>query len=807
MRVWTNFSILIVFISSLIYSGKVKAQVDTVKANYSQDIITPIDVRFFKNEILADVFLKELNKRLKFKNKNEYVLDELLTKAALDHAEFISEIEDYKAEQSGKKEGVGGRVEFYGGSTKAGQLIAKISAKKGTDYLSYLELAEEVIFKWLGSTRTADVLEDPKYTFMGFGASFDRLAKRLYVCAVLGNYESYNEGTNRINELSVPYTDKKRPYGLKARNSKKCRKSDRFEGLVDLQKGLFVKDGYVYFKYDDLRKFKRLMNDPKDMISADIVQKEQFPCVGANIVNNSHVNKGVMLKPLKSKKIFKKNLIKGRRVKKVEVKVGRWPSSLTGDMDNYELNLVVIEDKYVCHNIQPSYVLDGGVEYKRKLEILADTAKSVENYNPSVTASVVDFRVPFERSKVDYKQEDVEPIIKQLNEPNFIINEVTVKAYSSVEGNAEKNAMLQKKRAESIINVLKSRQKEDLKTEVITEDNLVEFKRDIAGTKWENMMEMNLEEIQEHIRIKKLHTELEPILSKHRYADVEMNVIFDIEGEKEQPFVVSRFNKAVARGDNDRALSIQKYIIKKVLAKEYDEEAITGMEIPEKTSTAGLLMNKLWLSMKFNEDNLDEDYCERIGKFSALDPANPYITFNNVYCEITHSDIGDEMLIKERQRAIDELYNTTLSKEIVDKLNLEYQFKIIRKYDSLATPHPVMLASLEKVKEIVAVEETNWQSALKLAYIFINQYDYEFAVKLLEPFIDEEYVFEELLFTYISLCSKSKARMYSNKFSFAMHKAKELNQNRFCELFKDNKLPRQTFINTAVKKEYCETCK
>ena len=63
-----------------------------------------------------------------------------------------------------------------------------------------------------------------------------------------------------------------------------------------------------------------------------------------------------------------------------------------------------------------------------------------------------------------------------------------------------------------------------------------------------------------------LYEELEPILSKHRYAEIYMNVTYDIAGNKEQPFVLAMFNGAVKQKQLEKALSIQKYIFKKVVS-------------------------------------------------------------------------------------------------------------------------------------------------------------------------------------------------------------------------------------------------
>ena len=93
------------------------------------------------------------------------------------------------------------------------------------------------------------------------------------------------------------------------------------------------------------------------------------------------------------------------------------------------------------------------------------------NFVPVAESTVLSFRIPFKQGKYDYKKDDIEPFIKSLNQPDFIINELTISAYSSIEGSEKINKVLQQKRAESIVKVLKQRQKTDIKTYIFTNDS------------------------------------------------------------------------------------------------------------------------------------------------------------------------------------------------------------------------------------------------------------------------------------------------------------------------------------------------
>lgn len=805
------FTLYLIFLGFL-----VSAQIETVTTdstsvdNYTRNI----DAEDFHPEILSDILRAEINKyKLKLK-EDTLSLETILVNAADDQAKFMASIANATYDQGGKKKNTGKRIVFYGGSSNGEELVVKMPIKKGNEVFTYGKVVDDIMFKWLSDKKGMIVLNDPQYVFIGIGSALDEDGKKVYVSAVFGNYNSMPTGAANIKNLSKPFTTKK--YGLKKYDEKICRRCSKFRKIEDLQKGLSIRENKVYFKYDDFKALKKLLKDPTDGLVIDFVQKEQYSCEEDNIINNNLVNKGVMIKRYKPSKLEKKNLITDpkERKKSVEVLIGPVPSGLSSD---FEMNLLVVIGKKVCHIIPPSFNETAGLEYSNVIELLADTIVVGESdYVPTAENSSLEFIVPFDRNKSNYKPEDIEPLIKKLKEPDFIIKDLTISAFSSIEGTDETNKVLQKKRAESIVEAIKNRQKDKFISNISTGDNMDDFKNDIQGTEYSNMASMTVEEAQEYIRTNNLTKKLEPILQKHRYAKINMKITYDIKGKKEEAYVLSRFNKSVKENNLTRALSIQKFIFKKVLRKEYSSEAVTGQEIPETSEFAGLLLNKLWLSgllmnklwleKYINNEDISEEFCEKITNLHNMAPENFYITYNWYYCRILHEELTSEKQITDFQRDISNLYNTGLKKKTVDFLNMEFQFKVIQYLDTTDEPLPLLLASLDTIKSISKLTEANWQNSLKLAYIFINQKDYEFAAKLIEPYISDKNPFDELIFTYIAICSHLPYKFHSPKFTLAMNKAKELDKDRYCKLFKKDRLTIQSLENTAVKETYCKTC-
>lgn len=796
------FLIILIHLFSNLYS---QSDIIEFNTNYSQsDLDKYIYAENFEADLLQNLIFIQLNKQLVFNNKEPLMLSQLLKNAAEDQAEYMAYHEDARIEQGGKKSTTKDRLIFYEGSGFGYEYVQKFSTSKGKESYSYKQMAEEIVFKWFNTKKSMELINDSRFVIAGIGVRLDEVGKRAYVSIVLGNYKSYNKGANRRSEMELPFTTKR--YGLYPYEDRACKACDKFKNIERLNNGLFVRDGKIYFKHDNLKEFKRLIRKPKDGLAVDIIQKEQYSCIGDNIIDNNLNNKGILLKRVYTKKLYKKNLITGKKVKSIEVELGTLPKDLKGE---YELNLMIIQNKTVCRNIAKTYLIDAGIEYSTTVRLLADTVliDGVNEFKPVAEKSKLSFKIPFERNKYNYKPEDIDPFLKSLNEPDFLIDNLKISAFSSIEGGEAENKVLQEKRAQSIIDALKSKQNLKIKKEIFTSENIEDFKKDIVGTEYKNMSEMSLDEAKEYIKSNKLQKPLESILANHRYATIDMDITYDILGQKEEAYVVSRFNKAVKNNNLPLALSIQKFIFKNVIEDKYSKEAVYNQFIPNTKECAGLLMNKLWLEKYVDNEDLDEVMCEKINAINQLDPFNSYIQFNKIFCHILHNPLGDDRQIQEIQDKIMELYFSTLSKPTVDALNLEYQFKIIETLDTLDTPHPMLVESLERVKEIVNLKEANWQNSLKLAYLFMRQNDFEFAAKLLEPFIDSSVVFEELVFTYISVCTYTPKRLYTNKFARAMERAHELNPERYCKLFDGKHLSYQVLENEKVKSYYCKTCK
>ncbi|MGE4287423.1 MAG: CAP domain-containing protein [Salinivirgaceae bacterium] len=793
---------------TLLVSTNIKAQELNVKYQIGGREIhsmSPAVLDTLFEEVIGRLVLDEINSVLESRGLYPKTEVELLKKAAVDQAVYMAQINDNAVERNEKENKfTEDRIATYGGSKHGRELTGKTLIAKGTTNYSYAKIADDIVFGWFSSSKTKALIEDLAYPIVGVGAKTDADAKRVYVSLVLGNYKSFNQGAALAHQLPVPFSTK--TFGLKEPENGNCKKIQRMDNLSEFQKKLSVENGIIYLETDDERTLQKLLNEKKDGLAIDIIQKEQFPCNKPNIIDHNNLNQGVLTKRIYSKKLFKTNLaIDDENKFAFKTPLGNLPENLN---DTYELGLVVIKNKNYCTTLFPTFIIEPQGRFTKNLALLADTItiNSRFAYQPVADTLKRSFKIPFENKKYTYNSEDIEPFLKLLNEPKFTILNLKITAYSSVEGGEKENRMLQIRRAESIVTALEESQDKPIKAEIITGYNLSDFINDIDSSEYQHLANKSLTEIQQYIKEKQLNDALEPYLQNHRYALIELQIAHNIRGENEWPFVLHNFNKAIKEEDRALALSIQKFIIKQVLSRRYEPKVLSELLIPETEDYAGMKMNHVWLQYTTQQIS-KEAFQMQVKQLYELDPDNEYIAFNDIYLDITQkpvSNLGEASLLQTR---IDRLYYTPLTKKTVDGLNLKHQFRIINYIDSVGESKSMRAKAIEKIKEITDMQSEGMENSMKFAELYIENQDIESALKTLEPWVSHPKATENLVYAFLSLCSQKLETMHTPQFNYAMRKAQHLNPERFCSLFDGKHFTLLVLENEGVKQLYCKSCK
>ncbi len=752
--------------------------------------------------------IRELNKFRVQNGLDSFYVDE----SVLAHAADLSATDmatHEKADAAHLSETTPKYLKKSGGTTKGDELVIAVPLGKGKNLLDPAGVTKLIMPKWSTSKKEKAVLLNPADVYIGIGDVPDQSNKRIYFSVMLGSYQTFNQGAKKKKELTVPYNTKSKK--LKNPDARKCKSCEKFKDSDGLQQSLYVENGKVYLRYDNLKNLKRLIKKATDGLAVDIVQKEQYSKSEYNIMDNNLRNKGVMLKPVYKDKLFAKNLIKpdpkgkkNQKINKLLVEMGKFPEKITGP---YELNLLIIQDAYVCKTVLRSYYENGDQESNTPLELLPmpETAKAIiPPFEPRSESSVLNFTIPFEKNKSEFKAEDIKPFIEALQEPDFMIDGLYIYAYSSIEGDSVANAKLQRKRGESVVKVLQSMQKTKITPKIVTNDSWSLFQLSMEDGKYDHLSKMTKHEAINTINGSNgLREELEPMLAKQRFAEIVMDVTYDISGNKEQKFSEMQFNKAVKNANYTQAYRIMDYISASTHSGKYTAAAWDNIQIPAEAKNAGLLMNKVYYDYLASKKVIADEHFTEIKKIQALDPANNTLNFNVLYCRVKlDSSIGDAAARADMQAKIDALYKTDVPKKHIDALNIEWQFKIMDALDSLEGQEAQIEACIEKIKRFYDYKSGTWENALKLAYAFAHAKDFNYAARVLEPFVSTANPSEKLLYGYISIASHVPEKFFSHTFSDALIKAKQLNPDRYCKLFGAPYMSFQVLDNPDIKKEY-----
>ena len=756
----------------------------------------------FDPEILNDCINDVVNfARKKYNYADPLAEMEALSNAAKIQSEYMAKEEERTHENVvAALKTPGMRAASNGATKRVEELITRVKATKGIEEYSYFDVANEVVLSLLKNQKTNATILDKRYTFIGIGCDVDGWNKYCYVSIVLGNDLSFNLG--EVSYKNTTYTRK--TYGLKPYDEKTCRKCE-VRNIELLQKYIQVKGNDIYFVHPNIKELKRIIGKDNDGLAIDIVQHKQFPCNSAsNDVDYNYPNRGIMSKYITFPKMLQKNMNTDSKDKTLQVYMGSVPSEVSGP---YDINLIVIKDKTICRTVVKTDIKNPAVNIKTNTSLIPDLTgiTTTNNYIPQAEVTRLEFNIPFEASKSQYEARDIRPFIEALKEPKFSIDSIHITAYTSLDGNAKSNLDLQKKRSESIVKAMSTMENKNIPYTIELNDGWELFVKD-APEKYKYLTQKSKTEAQREIGNAKVKKELEPVLAKHRFANIQMNATYDVSERYEQEYLTSKFNRCLAAGDYSTAFAIQKYMIKKVEDGKYSKRHIQNMNIPETAKMLPFLTNKYYMLSFYELKDADKQKIEALAK---MDNKNAICEFNALCCTVNDMDITNAGQISGTQSKIDKFYNNAVGKQNkakVDALNIAFQYKILDFINSSETPDEALMeATYEKIKSIALPTINDWKRAYEVAASFISYGDYDFARSAMDPYIEDPAVSEDFIFTYLNLYSLDENAYTSKKFSLACRLAAQKNRSRFCTEIKGySYLIRE---NVEAKNTICSECK
>ncbi|HOS84671.1 MAG TPA: hypothetical protein PK199_07125 [Bacteroidales bacterium] len=582
---------------------------------------------------------------------------------------------------------------------------------------------------------------------------------------------------------------------------------------VEIQYGV-KKDNMnnLYFYVTQKDWFDAFFKKGGDGIAIDIVSKDLYDC-SIDKYSKTNVTLGELQNPVYLKDL-KKNMQIGQRGE-VICYIGTLPEKYWGK--EVEYNIVFLKDKYLCHynrflNIEAYRwdIMDMGLyfdslSYKNDF----DTARN-KNDKFMLHKKTLRFEIPFTKNKSEYTNTDIKPLYDSLNLTDFNISKITIRAYSSVEGDLERNIILQQARAQSIVNVMQSYQSPTLITEIYSNENWVEFLNDISTTTYANLAGLSKEEIKKKLNDKQISQDLEPILAKHRKA------IIILELEKKDLYknlsvteLVEMFSKSITDKNINRAIEIQNSLFEKVKNHEASIENLEQLAIPKQSEYSILLNKDCIFKYLMDESEVYTTYKELL-ELKDIMPKNPQIRYNLCAIQFRVWLLGDKAINPvEFKKEISNLKSFGISSQLIKRMLINYEI-IMCEYYMLNRDYVNKDKSLKYIYSNFQTIPLSDFDYLSLAQYFSSYSKYDWAIKLLEKRVKTIDVNEDLLFYYINLTIGDEKITKQQSYRTIMLNAYNLNKTRYCKIFNsiDNGgVSFQLLENDFLRKTYCENCR
>lgn len=785
----------------------------TLTAAYGQNPTDKIDLKKFNERLLAELINTRINTLRDSLKLHKMERDSILEMAAKNHSAYIKKTDDISHLQPTPEfSNLEKRVEYFKGTQeKLSEIIEVIYLDKPTQIYKEKEsikiytYEEAANFYFKNSFNTSahyEIMTKKEFYTSGIAFGVNEERKCIYVVQVFGSKSfKFHHSVKHKDNKKTFYPSKKlnieNAYGLQPYDEKICMKCvDKFNLIPDnIKYGLTVENNKIYFSFSDATYFDKLFPDGDEAIAVDVLHMDQFPCFAGNMLHRSSVHDGILFKPMTKSEILKGNL--NKESNEIKVVFGDCPYK---DPAEYELILLLIKTNSLC-----DYRLNTPIQ-RNKTEIM-----EIDLYTDTLSKSEIlkkknlRFGIPFEKGKSEYQEKDIKPFYDSLNLNKFNIKELTILAYSSVEGSAESNLELQKQRAQSIVKVLQSFQLDSIKTVIRTLENWDQFFRDVKNTPYAWMSTLDKATIKEKLQQDSLLIALEPILKKERKAFITLKVVekIDLTGDKNE--LVKHYMNALAKKDVANASILQTTLFDAISAGEMKYDMVGLVAIPKSKEFAQMMNN----DVVFRYTNkIPGDYVKNLEEASTLDPSNLFIKFN-IYNIQLKSWADSSMLVSNPDpiiKNIKTLFNTKVDKKMVNQIYLNYYILVSDMYKA-NQKYKYRDDAVGLVKKYYKTVEATQKDYLILANYFVSHGRKDYALEVLQPVIQSGEYSEDILFSYLSLTIGDLNSYEKNSTVSLMKKARELNKDRFCKLFGVDELKFQLFKSEELKDMYCESCK
>lgn len=576
---------------------------------------------------------------------------------------------------------------------------------------------------------------------------------------------------------------------------------------VDVRYGIIVEGRFIYFTIPSLEHFHKLFDDNQDGIAIDIIHKNQFQCEVESELRDSWPNRGYLLAPM-YKDEMEQNMFLDE-LNNVVVEYGFLPDQF--HPSEIECNVLTIQNKALCNYNVIANVEFGSwdlLEMGFYWDSIPETGKIP---NIQTFSKTIEFTIPFEKNKSKFLATDIKPLYDSLELTDFDITEISILAYTSVEGSVEQNKMLQKGRAQSIVDALQAYQTKEIKKNIVTKENWTKFAKDISGTEFHYLKKYSKDEIRRLLsKDEELLNSLEPILAKQRMGRIRLVLQKKVSLYEEEPDKLkSIFQSSLTDANLDQAIFLQHIIFDRIREESLPDDFINQLEVPKESAYGPLFNNIILFNWERNSYDLHQAIQE-LENFQALFPNSFKLKYNLIVLTIRAWSEGKTAHINRETigKLIEDLKKTEIHPSLVERLKINY-YLLLAQHQTYEKEFEEKSRSVRNIYHHYKKLELDDQEVLRLAKFLAFYSEFKVAVDVLNPKVKSKTVSEDLLFYYLKLTIGNQMNGGSSAYKKLLQKAVSLNNERYCELFLPKAQGGFTFQlkeSKMLKDSYCENC-
>ncbi|MGB0404111.1 MAG: CAP domain-containing protein [Salibacteraceae bacterium] len=805
-------------------------------------------------ELLEQLVFEEINS-FRVKNKIPILLpDSILYEASKNHASYLSRKEKlthYQKEHKSLKDPQL-RIEFFGAHDfKSGENIlafpfgvpVKLENGKVIEPKTYEEYAKELALTWWNSKPHKANILTADFRLSAISIHFNNLDSTLYGVQVFGS--PFGEYEYVFSEKTFPYStipdEKKKKsfepieiafidkyqYGLKSPEKfSDCppslkRKWHSVEGSLTI-----TRDKMLLCIYD-LREFSALFKNKKDGLSVELISFEnQYQCSGlteetASLRNGMSLFDGVLYKPIYRNEILKQVEELQEKARKQKKKQGERSCNyiVLGDTPEgfsnypYQAKLHFVRDKKLCNQIQFNLYCGELLVYSPN-NIQLKYSTDCKPYVPLSKEMLLDFTVAFEQNSTSFNSADLQQVIDQLKDKEYVVKEISIDAFASVEGTQANNEALFNKRAEVLVKALEANQNGRIKYQLKSRENWELFYDQIDTTEFYQMKVWEKSRIKEWLSDPSNAKYMTDFLNDQRKAIITMTILPIQNLKWKQLLAESEWNRLIAKPNKENVDFEQLEIIQCYLQNMSNE----GSSIVDpKTLNVPVERDYLLLAYRakmFNvingsvyDPNVMVEWLKAVNKKLHLREAD----YNIKAIIANHSS---EFKSKEKihliRSLITELKLQKTEKALVQDLELWYHIEMANlAYNAHKSDFALKSeVSLKHIKRNYLRNDSTVERRLELANFFIAFEKFEWAKELLLPLVNQEKPNKAAFKLYLSHCLQYEMENFPSTYAAEVVRAYDVfNEKEWCRLFIG---PCKISINAlswpSLKSLYCESC-